>query len=1018
MMGLKLFIQRPVLAITLCLLIVLLGITSYLTLPVRQYPLLPSYKVVITTVFPGADPKTMEGFVTIPMQEALSGLEHLDYISSKNIPNQSEITLKFFLGVDIDKLLPQINARIASINWKLPKHINSPIVKKVNPNQAATGAILYISTLSTKLSMEQMSEYISHVVAPRFEAIKGVANLQLFGGREFAMRIWLDPIKMAAMRISASDVVNALLSHNMRSTSGTLNTPYARLDVTAGTNLSSAKEFNNIIVKSSDGAYIKIKDIGDARMGSMNYLTNAFANGKPGVMIGVLTTDQANSLDTAKRVVASLHDIQPLLPPGLQLKLVWNVTQFAKASIQDVYLTIAEAGLFVFLVVFLFLGSLRSIVVPMVTIPLSILGAAALMSVLHYSINTLTLLAWVIAIGLVVDDSIVVVENIHRHMELGFSRFQSAVDGVYELRFAIITMTLSVAIVFTPIGFVPGVPGALFKPFAFTMSLVVIISGILALYVSPMMCTKLIPSKFSEKSLTARMDRVFDKFRGMYKRLLSEVMSMRWLVFTVYILLLLGGLELYESAPGQLAPTENEGVIIGLGIAPGDANLDYMMKYSPSFNKIYGDLPEHQAYGLLNAIPLFGTNVANSWVLLKPRNERKRSEDQVIKTVRHEMDKIPGLLSIAVKMPPIPGALPGQPLKFVLKSIAPYSELNEQMQRLIAVAQKYPGLSDPNTDFRMDKVNINVLINRDKAAELGVPVSEISNTLTIMLGEPTLNRFGTFGYSYEVIPQVFRKYRLMPDSINMMYVKTIAGDLVPLSNVVKITKNVMPESLDEFQQVHSATLKASIANGYTMGQVLNFLEGYVNTHMPEKFNYDFIGQTRQYVHSQGALFHAFVFALALIYLLLAAHFNSFRDPLIVMLSVPLAITGALYVMYLTGSALNIYTKVGLLMLVGLISKHGILIVDFANIRQRSGLSRFDAAIEGASIRLRPILMTASAMIFGALPLVLSHGAGSIARREIGWVIIGGMALGTCLTLFVVPTFYSLIAKKVEAKPEA
>ncbi len=1013
MMGLKLFIQKPVLAITLCLLIVLLGITAYFTLPVRQYPLLPSYMVEIDTVYPGADPHTMEGFVTVPMQQALSGLNNLDYMSSTNTVNESLITLKFKLGTDVDAMLPQINARIASIRWKMPRNINSPQVIKVDPNQAASGAILYIAALSQKLSNEQMTEYLRNNVLPQFESVPGVANVDIFGGRDYAMRIWLNPLKMAALDVSAVDVRDALLKHNLRSASGSLNSPFMRLNVITGSNLSTAKEFNNIIIKSNKGSYVKIKDIGRAILGASDYLTSAFSDSKPSVMMGVMTTDTANSIETAKLVLEKLKKLQKNLPPGLIIKNMWNVTQFAKASVREVYFTIFVAALFVFLVVFAFLGSLRTIVVPLVTIPLSILGAAALMHLLGYSLNTLTLLSWVLAIGLVVDDSIVVVENVHRHIELGMNRFKAAVAGVTELKMAIITMTLTVAVVFTPIGFVPGVPGYLFKQFAFTLSLVVIISGVLALYVSPVMCTRLIPIEQSEKSLPARLDKLFAKVRSHYRHLLTEVMSMKWLVLLVYLFLLVAGLHLFDAIPGELAPVENEGILIGLGIGPSDANLDYMMRYSAAMNYVYSTLPEQQAYGLFNAIPLFGPNVANSWVLLKPQNERKRTENQVMAYVMKQFERIPGLLAFAVKMPPIPGALPGQPVKFVLKSDAPYAQLNEQMENLINAAEKYPGIQDPNTTFKLDKINLNININRNKAGQLEVPVSEITQTLSIMLGEPILNRFGTFGYSYEVIPQVFRRFRLNPQAMKTFYVRSKNGDLIPLENLVHITKSVAPQSLNEFQQMHSATLKASIAPGYTMGQVLGYLEGYVTNHMPSNYFYDFIGQTRQYVQSQGALLIAFSFALVLIYLFLAAHFNSFRDPFIVMLSVPLAISGALYVMFLTDSTLNIYTQVGLLMLVGLISKHGILIVDFANLAQERGLSRLEAAIEGAAVRLRPILMTTAAMICGALPLVLAHGAGATPRQQIGWVIIGGMALGTCLTLFVVPTVYALIAKRID-----
>lgn len=536
-MNLELFIRKPVLAIALCLLIVLLGVAAYYKLPVRQFPLLPSSKVVITTVYPGASPKVMEGFVSQPMEEALSGLNYMDYISSSNTEGQSVVTIKFHLGTDVDAMLPQISNRISSLMWQLPKGINSPSIAKIDPNAAATGAILYIDGHSTELSEEQMTEYLERTVRPRFEAIKGVAQVQIFGSREYAMRIWLDTGKMAAHNVSAQDIRQALLTHNLRSASGKLQGKYMEFDVGTSSNLSTAKAFNDIVIKSDKGSYVRIRDVGRAELGATDYQTSAYTNGKPTVMMGVETTDTANSIATATRVLHSLKLLQHVLPPGMHVNLVWDVTQFARQSIKEVHITIVEAACFVFIVVFLFLGSLRSIIVPMVTIPLSMLGAAAIMFAMGYSLNTLTLLAWVLAIGLAVDDAIVVLENIHRHIELGKSRIQAAIDGVTELKHPIIVITLAVAIVFTPIGFVPGISGALFKEFAFTISLVVLVSGVLALFVSPVMCTHLLPKENAEDTFTKKLDRIFFHFRDKYTKVLKAVLDMRWLVLIVFIAL-------------------------------------------------------------------------------------------------------------------------------------------------------------------------------------------------------------------------------------------------------------------------------------------------------------------------------------------------------------------------------------------------------------------------------------------------------------------------------------------------
>lgn len=1001
------FIERPVLAICLCLLIVLAGGLAYSELPIRHYPLLPTSQVTISTVYPGASPAVMEEFVTVPMQRSLSGLPGLDYVTASNTYQQSLITLKFFIGSDVDALLPQISNRIGGLMWELPEGIDSPVITKIDPNASATSGILYLESMSSTLSKLQITEYLRNVAVPQIETVPGVYEVHIFGGRQYAMRIWLLPHKMAARNITSGDVVDALNAQNLRSTTGSLYGEKIKIQVDTTTSLSTAEEFNDIVIRSDGDRLVRVRDIGYAQFGAADYQSGGIANNESAVFLGVSPTDTANAIATADAVIEMVKEIQANAPKGMIIKPNWNVTQFSKNSIEEVYRTFVEAGVFVFIVIFVFLGSLRSITIPLLTIPLSMLGAAAIMYVMGYSLNSLTLLAWVLAIGLVVDDSIVVLENIHRHMEQGLSRFQASIEGVKELKFAIITITLSVAIVFAPIAFVPGFSGALFKEFALTMSFVVIISGVLALFVSPVMCTYLLKPTAESGRLTQLVDSQFRQVRLGYHRVLSTVLHTGWLVAVVFVLLIAGAIKLFDDIPSELMPIENTGALNVLGMGPTDANYEYLEQYTKPILEIYTSIPEMESSGMLNGIPLFGPTNSISWILLKPLSERKRSEDEVLADLQAQVALIPGLQAFAFKLNTVPGGAQ-QPLTFVLKTQGDYQQLSYQLEKMMVALNDYPGITNPSTTFRIDKPQLKVTIDRNKAAAMGVNVSDIDQTLSTMLGRPVVGFFGLDGYSYEVIPQVPKKYRMNPHDINKMQVRTASGDMVSLENLVSLDEVVIPQSLDQFDQMRSATITGSIGDGYTLSQAISWLENYADTTMPGQYSYAFTDEARDLMRSGAQLAVAFAVALALIYLLLAVHFNSLLDPLVVMLSVPLAIAGALYAMYLTDTTLNIYTKIGLIMLVGLISKNGILIVDFSNRLLEQGLSVRHAVSQGAATRLRPILMTAAAMVFGALPLVLSDGAGATARNQIGWVIIGGMSLGTILTLFVVPAAYLLV----------
>jgi multidrug efflux pump len=1006
-MLIRRFLERPVLAISLCLLIIVAGSLAFNQLPIRHYPLLPTSEVTITTVYPGASPSVMEEFITVPMQRALSGLSGLDYMTASNTYQQSTITLKFFIGSDVDALLPQISNRIDGLMWELPEGTNSPVITKIDPNASATSGILYLESMSDTLNLLQITEYLRNVVVPKLETVPGVYEINIFGGRQYAMRIWLIPHKMAARGVSAGDVMTALEGQNLRSTSGSLYGDRVKIQVEASTSLTTAEDFNNVVIRQEGDRLVRIKDVGYAEFGATDYESGGVAADRPTVFLGISPTDTANAIATADAVIESLKDIQADAPKGFSIVPNWNVTKFSKESIDEVYRTFVESGIFVFIVIFAFLGSLRSIIVPLVTIPLSMLGAAAIMYAMGYSLNALTLLAWVLAIGLVVDDSIVVLENIHRHMEQGMTRFQASLAGVAELKFAIVTITLAVAIVFAPIAFVPGFSGALFKEFALTMSFVVLISGVLALFVSPVMCTYLLKPAGQAGRLTRVVDQQFRKIRLGYRRLLNAVLQTGWLVGLVFLALVAGAVKLFDDLPSELMPIENTGALNVLGLGPTAANYEYLEEYTKQIIEIYKGIPEAESWGMLNGIPLFGATNSISWILLKPQEERKRSEDEVLAQLQDEASQVSGLQAFAFKLNTVPGGAQ-QPLTFVLKSQGDYADLSHQLDLLMAKLKDYPGISNPNTTFRIDKPQLQVVIDRSKAAAMGVKVDDIAQTLNAMLGRPVVGFFGLDGYSYEVIPQVPNEYRRNPEDIHDMYVRSISGQMVSLENVVDLKEAVIPQSLDQFDQMRSATLTASIGSGYTLSEAIAWLQQYVDTQMPPQYSAAFMDEARDFLKAGARLAIAFSIALVLIYLLLATHFNSLLDPLVVMLSVPLALAGALFAMYLTDTTLNIYTKIGLIMLVGLISKNGILIVDFSNQLLAEGRSVRAAVVRGAATRLRPILMTAAAMIFGALPLVLSDGAGSTARNQIGWVIIGGMSLGTLLTLFVVPSAYLVV----------
>lgn len=999
------FIRRPVFATVLSLILLLVGLRAYVDLPVRQYPVIESSVVTVTTSYAGASAKLMEGFVTTPLEKSLAGVEGLDFMDASNTQGRSVITLHFRLGYDINKAITDVSNAVSAVRYQLPEEIDSPVIAKDDPSANPT---LFLAFASDKLQVQQISDYLLRVVQPQIATLPGVGRVDIYSERQYAMRIWLDPEKMAAHNITAEDVAKALLANNVQTAAGRIQGKWQELDVVAATDLNTAEQFNNIALTQEKGYLLRIKDVGKAVLGVESERSSAYINGKLTVVVAITPQATANPLEVAKAVNKVLPNIREHLPAGLQASVIWDSSKFIAQSIQEVRHTIFEAAACVILVIFLFLGSFRAVLIPVITIPLSLIGVCGFMLAMGYSINTLTLLAWVLAIGLVVDDAIVVLENIHRHIENGMKPLEAALTGAHEIGFAVIAMTLTLAAVYAPIGFMSGITGNLFREFAFTLAGAVVISGFVALTLSPMMCSRVLHHEVNRKGLPEKIDDIFNRVMEKYRALLPKVLAKKKAVAAVAALVYLSCYGLYRHLPAELAPMEDQGAVMTFATGPTSANLAYTEKYTKMIEAAYRNVPEAMGYIVINGYPE-GVNSSISFLVLKPWEQRQRTSEQVIQSLFMPMMSIPGLRAFPMNLPPLPGGGHGSPVEFVIKTTESYEALNNVMQQLLGMASQNPGLLYLNSDLHLDKLQAKIEVDRNKASDMGITTGSLGKTLNVLLSEPTVTRFVMEGRSYPVIPQLLANFRDNPHELDKINIRTTSGDLIPISNIVNISEAVGPQSLNHFQQLRSAVLSANLAPGYTLGQALDYLTEIAKK-LPDNVQIDYKGQSRQLIEASGAMMQTFIFALIFIFLVLAAQFESFRSPLIVMISVPLSLSGALLMMMLTKCTINIYTQIGLVTLIGLITKHGILIVEFANQLQEKGKSLLDAVVESASMRLRPILMTTGAMVLGALPLALAAGAGSEARRQIGWVIIGGMSLGTLLTLFIVPTAYILLAK--------
>jgi multidrug efflux pump len=1001
------FIRRPVLASVVSLLILVLGLRAYAVLPILQFPRTENALVTVTTVYYGADPDVVAGFITTPLENAIAQANGIDYMNSVSQTSVSTITVTLRLNYDADKALTEINTKIASVLSQLPPGTLQPTLT-VRIGQTIDA--MYIGFNSDTLAANQITDYLTRVVQPKLQAVPGVQTAGLLGQKVFALRAWLDPQKLAAFGLTATDISQALTANDYISGIGNTKGQMVQVNLSASTSLHSAEEFRNLVIKQSGGAIVRLKDVANVTLGAEEYESEVGFDGKQAVYISIQVAPSANLLDAIAGVHKVFPEIQALLPQGLNGEIIYDSTEFVHSAINEVIRSLAEALVIVTVVVFIFLGSIRASIIPTVAIPLSLVGTLIILLMLGYSINLLTLLALVLAIGLVVDDAIIVVENVSRHLEEGMTPMDAAIQAARELGSPIIAMTVVLAAVYVPIGFQSGLTGALFAEFAFALIGAVTISGIVALTLSPMLCSRLLKAPDPQRGgwearLTLFIDRQFHRLRGSYERRLHGSLNTLPVTLVFAAIVLVSVYFLFVSATNELAPTEDQGVVITQTVAAPNSTLQQRQKYSRQVYNIFAQHPETEHVFQVDSP---GQSIAG--IVLKPWDQRTQTTNTLQPIIQQEVSKIAGARVAAFQPPALPGSF-GLPIQFVLVTTEPFERLNTVAQQFLQQSLASGMFIFLDCDLKIDNPQSDVIIDRDKTAQLGLKMSDVGSSLSALLGGGFVNYFSMSGRSYKVIPQVQQRYRLNPQQLLDYYIRTADGTLVPLSTIATVSTRTVPESLNHFQQLNSAQIIGVAMPGVAQGDALKFLQDLAARTLPEGYSIDYGGLSRQYVQESSGFIATFGFALIIIFLALAALFESYRDPVIILVSVPMSIAGALIFVSLGfgGMSLNIYTKVGLVTLMGLISKHGILIVQFANHLQQQGRSRREAIEEAAGIRLRPILMTTAAMVLGVVPLITATGAGAVSRFQMGVVIASGLSIGTLFTLFVVPAVYLLLA---------
>lgn len=1004
-------IKRPVFATVLSLIIVLVGLISYDRLTVREYPNIDEPVVSVRTDYKGASPEVIESQVTKPLEDQLSGIEGVDVMTSRSRSETSYINVKFNLSRNPDAAAADVRDKVSRARRYLPDEVDEPIISKV---EADTTPVIFLAVSTGNMSTVEASDYINRYIKTRLSVLPGAAEVRVYGERLPSMRIYVDRDKLAAYGLIVQDVENALRAQNVLIPAGRIESSQREFTVTSTTDLQSVQQFNEVIVSNVNGYPVRMSDVADVQIGALDDRVLARINGKTSLLIGITKQSTANPLDLSRVAREEVATINENLPSGMKLDITYDTSVFIQESIRSVYHTVGEAIILVVLVIFFFLRSVRASLIPIVTIPVSLIGAFGIMYFFGFSINTLTLLAMVLAIGLVVDDAIVVLENIFRHMEEGKSRMEAALLGSKEIGFAVVAMTLTLVTVYAPLAFATGRTGKLFIEFALTLAGAVLVSGFMALTLTPMMCATLLRHEKSHGRVYRFIESLLVALTGRYRSGLRLALRHRLLVLLLGVIVALGSVVLFKVVKSELAPLEDRGVIYGMLTSPEGSTMDYMLQSMEQVERIYSTIPEASNTQSIIGFPTVTDGLAI--LRLKPWDERHTSQQSIAQALKPQFDALSGVRAFPTNPPSLGQRATSKPVNFMIMSQASYPEMDALVNKFLAKLAGYPGLQNVDTDLRLNTPELRVIVQRDKLADVGVDVEEVGRTLESMLGGRQVTRFRDSGEQYDVIVQVKKKDRSNPADISDIYVRTRDGTMVQLSNFVKVVESVSPQSLNHFNRLRAVKIEAAIAPGYALGEVLEHMDQVAREVLPPTVQTDLDGQSREYRDSSGGIYLVFAMALAFIYLVLAAQFESWRNPLIIMLSVPLSMTGALLALYLSGGTLSIYSQIGLITLVGLITKHGILICEFSNQLRAEGMEMMEAVVQASVMRLRPILMTTGAMVLGVLPLAYAVGAGAESRQQIGWVLVGGLALGTVLTLFVVPVAYTLIASK--ARPTA
>jgi len=999
-----LFIKRPVLAICVNLVILIAGLQAIRSLSVRQYPRSDIAEVQVSTVYVGANADLVRGFITTPLERVIASADGIDYMESTSSQGVSTIDVHLKLNYDTNAALTQIQAKVAQVRNDLPPEAEAPIIDlQTADNQFAA---MYLGFSSGDLDQNQITDYLTRVVQPKLSSISGVQRADILGGRTFAMRIWLKPDQMAARGVSPSDVRDALSKNNYLSALGSTKGSAVSVNLVANTNLRTAEDFRQMVIKQQNGVVVRLGEIADVVLGAENYDSDVRFNGESATFMGIFVLPTSNSLDVIKHVREALPAIGAQLPQGMKLGIPYDSTEYIQDAINEVLHTLTETLLIVVVVIFLFLGSFRSVLIPVIAIPISLIGAVFLMRLAGFTINLLTLLAIVLSVGLVVDDAIVMVENVERHLHMGKPPFRAAIDAARELVGPIIAMTITLAAVYTPVAIQGGLTGALFREFAFTLAGAVIVSGFVALTLSPMMGSKLLRQGDTERGFSGIVNRQFEHVRNLYARLLSGTLRYQPVVLTLWVIVALLMIPFYMFSQRELAPAEDQGIVFSIIQSPANSTLDQTNLFSQQVYDVFHSIPESESiFQITSPSGGFGGMVTKPW------SERKKTAQQLLVEASGPLSKIPGIRVIPLTPSPLPGG--GTfPVDFVIQSSAEPQQVSELANQLVQKAMASGMFIFADTDVKFDQPQTEVVFDRDKLRSQGVDLSQAGQDLSTLLGGNYVNRFSIQGQSYKVIPQVKREDRLTPDQLGRIYVKGSNDQLVPLSTFATLKTTTEPRSLNKFQQLNAVRIQGVIPPPVPLDKALTFLETQAKQMLPQGFTFDYAGESRQLRVEGSKFLGTFLLSGVLIYLVLAAQFESFRDPFIILAgSVPLAISGALTFSFLGFTTLNIYSQVGLITLVGLVSKNGILIVEFANHLQEKGHSKMEAVTEAAATRLRPILMTTAATVFGHLPLVFASGPGAGARNSIGIMLVSGMIIGTAFTLFVVPSIYMLVAKR-------